>query len=598
MIEKYFFEELQYLREAGREFAQAYPERARYLNIEDIDDRDPYVERLFEGFAFLTGKIRQKLDDELPELTRSLLGLLWPHFLRPIPSLAILEFQPKTGAVQGKQAISRDTEVDSALVRGGISCRFRTCYDVEIRPIRLETASLRPAEDGNTLITFRFRTEGPMDFRALGFDAPLRLFIHDLDAPTTHALHLFLTRHVRRVVLRTAGGRSETATLRGQEWVQPAGFALKDGLLPYTDYSFPGYRLLQEFFAYRDKFFFFDLCGLDRLNPSEDVEGFEVEIAFNRRFSDTRRVEAENFRLHCTPIINLFQRDAEPIRVDYLNAEYRVVASVRRPPESIEVYAIDEVEGIKTGAGERSVYVPFYSFKHSLTESGRKQGGRYYHTSIRPRIVKHEALGEGFGGLETYISIVDAGAGVDNLVEETLSIKATCTNRTLPRRELGVGDICYPTPDVPEFVTFRNLTRPTAPIYPPLEGRFEWNLISHLALNYLSLSNIDALKGILALYNWNQSESNRRRITGIRSVEFKPKEMLYRGAIIRGVHATVEVIRENFEDGEGDLHLFGWVMSEFLGLYSSINSFTQLTIECPSGERFEWPPKTGKSLPL
>ena len=90
-IEDYYNSEYRYLDEAGKEFARAYPQRARFLNIGQRDDRDPYVERLFEGFSFLTGRIRQRLDDELPELTQSLMGLMWPHFLRPIPSLSILQ---------------------------------------------------------------------------------------------------------------------------------------------------------------------------------------------------------------------------------------------------------------------------------------------------------------------------------------------------------------------------------------------------------------------------------------------------------------------------------------------------------------------------
>lgn len=620
MIEKYFFEELQYLRDAGREFAQAYPEIARYLNIEDIDDRDPYVERLFEGFAFLTGRIRQKLDDELPEFTRSLLGLIWPHFLRPIPSLSILEFQPRPGTIQEMHVIRRDTEIDSASVRGEIVCHFRTCYDVQIRPINLEEVILRPSNDGNSVICFRFRMDEGVEYHNLGFDTPLRLFIHDLDAPTIYALHMFLTHNVQSVVIQTYGDEKKV-TLPGQTGVQPVGFALEDGLLPYTDYSFPGYRLLQEYFAYRDKFFFFDLCGLDKLQPKEEMEGFEVQILFNSPFPRfSGRLRAENFRLHCTPIINLFSRDAEPIRVNYLDAEYRVIADVIHP-DSIEVYSVNAVEGIVTGTEERRTYVPFYSFKHGLDISVRKQTPRYYHTSTRPRIKRRDitpdlSLGltkEGeFGGLDTYISIVNAHSkakgqsdfsdiATESPVEETLSIEVTCTNGRWPR-ELNLGDICYPTPAVPEFVTFKNLTRPTLPIYPPFTSashpcfqRFEWNLISHLALNYLSLADDNALRGLLELYEWSQTESNRRRIASIRSVSFEPKEIIYRGSVIRGIIVKLEVVRENFEFGEGDLYLFGLVMSEFLSLYASINSFVQLQLECPSGELFKWPPKTGKS---
>ncbi len=68
-ILRYYEAEMRYLREAGKEFAQAFPDRARMLNIDRIGERDPHVERLFEGFAFLMGRLRHKLDDELPELT-------------------------------------------------------------------------------------------------------------------------------------------------------------------------------------------------------------------------------------------------------------------------------------------------------------------------------------------------------------------------------------------------------------------------------------------------------------------------------------------------------------------------------------------------
>jgi type VI secretion system protein ImpG len=394
-----------------------------------------------------------------------------------------------------------------------------------------------------------------------------------------------------------------SATLKGQTGVQPAGFTLEDCLLPYTDYSFPGYRILQEYFAYRDKFFFFDLCGLDKLQPTEEMEGFEAQVVFNRQFPEGRRLTAGNFRLHCTPIINLFSVDAEPLRVNYLDAEYRVIADVRHL-DSIEVYSVDVVEGIVTGTEERRAYVPFYSFKHGLDASGRKQKHRYYHTSTRPHITRRDItpdLGLGltqeviFVELDTYISIVNTDVETEGPMEETLSLEVTCTNGRWPR-ELRLGEICYPTEAVPEFVTFKNLTRPTLPIYPPLqEQHFEWNLISHLALNYLSLSDADAFRGILELYEWSQSEANRRRIASIRSVNFFPKEIIYRGSVIRGSVVKLLLARENFAD-EGDLHLFGLVLNEFLGMYASINSFVQLQLECPSGERFEWPPKKGKNL--
>lgn len=47
-------------------------------------DADPDIERLLEGVAFLTGNLRQKIEDEFPELTHGLIKMLWPNYLRPL----------------------------------------------------------------------------------------------------------------------------------------------------------------------------------------------------------------------------------------------------------------------------------------------------------------------------------------------------------------------------------------------------------------------------------------------------------------------------------------------------------------------------------
>ena len=233
---EYYDEELRYLDEAAREFAEVYPQRARFLNLNQLDDRDPYVERLFEGVAFLNGRIRQKLDDELPELTQSLLGLLWPHFLRPIPSFSILEFNTISDRSQEPFTIERGAEVASDPVRGLHICRFRTCYDVRIRPITLVEAVL----ENSSIIRFRFHIEAGADYDSLfavdDLSPPddyqrhlcrcIRLFIHNADQPTASTLHLYLTNYVQKSVIRPSYGGAEVV-IQGQ-----TGF-----LFPVGDYD-------------------------------------------------------------------------------------------------------------------------------------------------------------------------------------------------------------------------------------------------------------------------------------------------------------------------------------------------------------------------
>lgn len=105
---RYYEEEMRYLKEAGLEFSKAHPDRAAMLNLDRVGTRDPYVERLFEGFAFLTGRIRQKLDDDFPELTEGLVNMLWPHYLRMIPSLTVLELIPDDKSCRAGNLLKKD----------------------------------------------------------------------------------------------------------------------------------------------------------------------------------------------------------------------------------------------------------------------------------------------------------------------------------------------------------------------------------------------------------------------------------------------------------------------------------------------------------
>ena len=596
----YYREEQQYLDEAGREFARAYPQRARFLNITQRDDRDPYVERLFEGFAFLTGRIRQKLDDELPELTQSLLGLLWPHFLRPIPSLSILEFRTPPGRFKEPHTISRNTEVASQPVRRRHVCQFRTCYDVHTRPITLAEASL----EGNSSIRFRFRADDGIDYSKLfstsgGATADdyqrrrrqsIRLFIHDVDQQTALMLHLYLTRYVQRMVIQAASEEPKVV-IQGQSGVQPVGFAPEESLIPFATHSFSGYRLLQEYFAYPQKFLFFDLFGFNRLRPAKGTKEFEVQIFFDRPFPTDRRFSANNFRLQCTPIANLLQTEAQPKTANHETTEYRIYA-----PEGCEIYSIDGVEGITSSTMERRTYLPFYSFRHSSGGDGEESVNRYYYPTTRLAIRRNDD-GQPQTYQDTYLSIIEPDSEANSVSEEALSLKITCTNGQWAR-ELKEGDICNPTSNsgIPEFIQFGNLTQPSFTLYPPLRSGLEWRFISHLALNYLSLDNVEALRGLLELYEWNTErgarDANNLRISGIANVSARPTDIIHRGSVIRGIDVTFEIVRENFAD-EGDIHLFGLLMGAFLELYASINSFTQLTFVSHDSkeELFRWTPE-------
>ena len=123
--------ELTILRKLSKDFARRYPKIAGRLMLEGEVCEDPHVERLIESFAFLAARIHRKLDDEFPEVTEALLSVLYPHFLRPVPSMSIAQLSAAPGAgVGSRQQVPRGTQLLSRPVNG-MPVKYRTAYDVD-----------------------------------------------------------------------------------------------------------------------------------------------------------------------------------------------------------------------------------------------------------------------------------------------------------------------------------------------------------------------------------------------------------------------------------------------------------------------------------
>jgi type VI secretion system protein ImpG len=592
MLDKYYQEELLYLRELGAEFARAHPTSAYMLAA---PGSDPDVERLLEGFAFLSARIRQKLEDELPEVTHGLMALLCPHYLRPVPSMAILEFQPVLAALRQTRTVSRGTEVRSVPVEG-TSCRFRTAYQVELNPLSIEEVHMESGAGPSRLfVQFRLWNQArpeTLDLRRL------RFHLHG-DPSISFTLYHHLRNHVREVVLWEGGPGTGTSPAEGLR-IAEVGFADEEAVLDYPARSFPGYRLLQEYLAFPAKFLFLDLLGVEKLREMVAVERFTVEVRFDRALPAGLNPGKEEIRLFCTPVVNLFPHEADPIRVDRTRSEYRLRPAGTEPLH-YEVNSIDSVSTTRTGSGEDREIPDFYSFDHGGGGSPRpdaSQGGSaarlvYYAARYRPSVVD--------GRSDTYLAFVDARGDGRAPEAETVSVLLTCTNRRLPEA-LRAGDLQVPAESTPEFVRFRNLAPPTPSIPPPLEGDLHWRLLSHLALNYLSLADAETLRGILSLYNFQTlhdaraAAANTRRLAGIRDVRSRPAHLVLRDGVVRGTEVNVELQEDHFA-GEGDLYLFATLLNEFFALHATLNSYTRLTVRgVQRGEVYTWPARTGKRI--
>ncbi|MFC1889889.1 type VI secretion system baseplate subunit TssF [Thermodesulfobacteriota bacterium] len=591
MFNKYYQDELNYLRELGREFAKAHPASAHLLSEEGAEaGTDPDVERLLEGFAFLTGRVRQKLDDELPELTHTMMGLLWPHYLRPIPSTSILEFDPMPHMVAETQRIPRGVEIESIPV-DGTKCRFRTCFDVEVLPIVLREVSLESGARGPESLNLRFTLNQGATLDGMEAEG-LRFHLHG-DSSLTDKLYLWLTKRLKGIVLRAELSNEETARVElTPENLKPAGFGPGEAIFPYPEHAFSGYRLLQEYFSLPAKFLFLDLNGLERLKAEQGADAIEVRFLFEGIDDAGVRVSRDNIRLNCTPVANLFSCEADPIRLEHNRVEYRVRPAGYDPLHG-EIYSVDSVTGIVQGTAEVRDYPPFFSFVRGADP--KEAECIYYRIRLHPSTVG--------GGTTTYIAFVDKGESNRLPLHETISLELTCTNRTLPE-QLRPGDISVATGSSPVFATFRNISAVTPSVPPPLGGDLHWRLISHLSLNYLSLTELESLRGILGAYNFQAlrdrqaARANELRLSGLKSIRAVPSERLLQGVPVRGTVVEIELVEDHFA-GEGEMVLFASILNEFLALYASMNTFSELVVHgVQQGETYRWPPRLGDQIVL
>jgi type VI secretion system protein ImpG len=597
-ILRYYEAEMRYLRDAGKEFAKAFPDRARALGLDRLGERDPHVERLFEGFAFLMGRLRHKLDDELPELTEGLVSMLWPHYLRMIPSLSILALQPDNGTLQRHERLEPGLEVVSDPIAMGagpgndaaIECIYRTTQPVDLYPLRLTEAHATTRDDGRSVLRFRFVVEPQAQRQQLTVPR-LRLYLH-AERPVAMTLYAALTAEPLALQIRVPGypeDRPGAAQAMPGLHLHAAGFGTDERLWPKADNAFGGYQLLLEYFTFPEKFMFVDLVGLDIQAIPADAPWFDVEVVVDKPYPDDMRFSADNIRLYCTPIVNLFPLEADPITTTQFDTDYRVYADERRGGH-VDVYAVDAVQGVEAGNGQRFEYAPFAAFRHRGGMLRHDMPERYFHTRVR--------RGPS-GRFDTWI-VLGGHAWEDQttLPRETLSLSVTGTNGMLPRKGLREAGITRMRDGFTNVGSVRNLVAPTLPVYPPTGDRFHWRVLSHLAPNYLSLLDAQLLRGALALYDWTEGELNRRRIDAITDVRHRPVQKLVKGGLLRGVEIELTLDSHAFA-GEGDVELFGGMLNRFLGLYATLNLYTRLVILTqPAGQRLVWPDTKGEGAPF
>lgn len=606
-LDGWYQRELDYFRSSAAEFAQRFPKIAGRLSLGATGVKDPHVERLIQAFAYLNARIRQKLADGFPELVDAMLSVLYPHLLAPVPSMGLVQFQLDRGQKDqtGGHLLAADTQLESDRVRG-FSCRFRTAYPVHLYPMTEETVRLFPRpfsgpstprkRDARSVLRLSWRTmDSAIPFRAYPFD---RLRFHISLANFEHAARLqeLVTQSALEVVICGTDPATAAAVLPATA-VQPVGFADEDQLLPSSARSFPGYRLLTEYFVLPQKFLFFDVCGFTPEILARLGDRLEISILLRDSAEELENVVTSgSVRLGCTPVINLFRRTADAIPLNYRKSEYRIVADARAE-ESLEVFSVDNVS-VEDQQGEVRQFRPFYSLDHS--QQSEETG--YWYATRRPGPVEGD-IGLLRHPTEMYVTLVDPSFSPLRPGLGMLFSDLTCFNRDLPEElaERGTDQIHFNVAGGRgPLSAVRCLVAPTATWRRHLGRGNLWPLISQLSLNHLSLAGsedaVDALREMLTLNDPTESTQTRNLISGVSAVTTGPCTARLGETFARGTQIRLTLEDENFRGDSA--FLFASVLSRFFAMYTSINSFTRLAANTSARDErgvppWTWPAESG-----
>ena len=604
--------ELSHLRQTGAEFAQQFPKIAGRLALDHGAKEicpDPFVERLLECFAFLTARVHLKLDAEFPRFTQAMLETIYPHYVCPTPSMAVVRFEP-TQLTEGF-SIPRGTVLKSLMGPDEHTpCEYRTAHELQLWPVRIvearyftrDIAELDLPGELAGRAAFRIRLESSPDvpLKAIPLDK-LTFFLRGTDELPV-AIYEQIFSHASSVVVRgLTAERLKPTVVLPQASLKQVGFREDEAMLPYGPRGFSGYRLLHEYFACPQRYLFFEVDGLEEAIRRFDCNRFELIVVLDEQ--DVRlehRVDASNFELFCTPVINLFPRRTDRILLNDRVSEFHVVVDKTRPVD-FEVYQIETVTGHGERADEDQQIRPFY-----LARDLDVGVSAFYTVNRIPRVLseKERKFGQAttYAGDEVFLSLVDSADAPYRSSLQQLSVKALCSNRHLPiQMAVGIGRTDFTLDMHAPVSAVKCVTIPTAPRPPFAEGARAWRIINHLSLNYLSLidrpgEGAVALRDLLSLYAEPGNAYLRKQIDGVRSVTTKQivRRVMTPGpiAFARGIEIGLQFDESAFE-GTG-VFLMGAVLEQFFARYVSLNSFTETVIRTDQrGEIMRWPTRLG-----
>lgn len=579
---RYFDDEMSYLKAAAREFAQQHPEAGRRLGVDGRSMKmDESVEQLFQGFSLMMAQIRQKIDDDIPELTEPLLSQLLPVVNRTLPSTAVVELNPAEPDTHLRaQRLPQGTELLSLPVStresaGGIRCPYRTTRDLVLHPFWLERLTHHTRPDGIQALTLRFTFPVQNEPRELHLqDIPLYI---TGDRVQQSQLYLTLTQQLREVRLRRSDDPEQypyIATLvpRWQQqsslWPDSDSPALCGEIRPWLEY-----------FSSPARYFFLQLNCPEAISLAPKTTYIELEFALDTPLPYDMVIPEDALRMHCVPLINLFRLTGEPLLTRPAELDYRLRPH-RLTDGHTEIYSVDTVMQKDEEDDARYPYTPYRHF--------RQKGGMLQYEKEWPDRYFHTRIWRGVSGMHETLLML-GGRVHEQQPGVKLLLDLTCSNGALPRMALqqALFDAGYTAGNL--AIHGKTRSTPSMPCYPPTTQLYQWHLMALLHPRALSqmTDSAESLRAVLSLFNWSADENNQRRISGIRHVSYK---QAYNSSYHwYGVHIRVMLDETQFS-GVGDARLFCELLEQFFTQYASVSRFTRLTVRLTgSGTTWAWP---------
>jgi len=565
-MKEYFESEMRLLQDAAQEFAEAYPEQAAMLNLKAVKDRDPYVERLLEGMAFLTAQVRERIDDGVPELSENLLDQLNPALCRPFPSYTLVRLDPEQ-QISETVPLRKGTSVKALNVGpDNVTCEYTTTAALSVQPIQIDDVSVVERIGGGTQIKLHIRKRSSFDWPDLDF-TELPIHLH-CDRALAYALYEAATHPQARLNMTL-----DNQPVPGQVSLEPAMLEPEECFLPTGGRGHVAFSLLHDYFNAREKYLFLKVRGFNSQQWAGDGRLLTLTLETPVTMPAGHHVRRETFQLNTVPAINLFKTQTEPVRLtgkvpDYpLKVDYSYV-------DCANVYSVLEVNGRNPETGESRQFRPLHELSY------RRDDDPTYATHTRK---------SGSGRRRTFISVSD----VNPKVGEVLSVDVLASNESYPRQFLELGGIDQVQSEMSKDVSVTNIARPSKMVYPPSIQDFQWQLISLMSLQLSSLSDVDHFRTLLSLFDWSDQVENENRINAIESIHADVKHRIRRGVLVQGLQITLEVKEAGFSS-RSDLYLFGTVLHRFFNTFANITEYVETKlISLPTYKEWVWKPTRG-----